>query len=92
MCLVLQSCVKEVVLPDFSTISTQPTKGNTTPLPTTTPKPITTPLPTTTPNPTTTSGCVNGKRKTSVQCSGTTKKGKRCGNMTLNCSGRCHLH
>ena len=36
-------------------------------------------------------GCV-GKRTTSVQCSGTTQKGKRCGNMTLNCSGRCHLH
>jgi hypothetical protein len=40
---------------------------------------------------TSTSGCV-GKRTTSVQCSGTTQKGKRCGNMTLNCSGRCHLH
>lgn len=27
-----------------------------------------------------------------VQCSGTTKKGARCRNMTTNCSGRCHLH
>ena len=40
---------------------------------------------------TSTSSC-SGKRTTSVQCSGTTQKGKRCGNMTLNCSGRCHLH
>jgi hypothetical protein len=45
----------------------------------------------TTPTTPKTSGCV-GKRTTSVQCSGTTQKGKRCGNMTLNCSGRCHLH
>jgi hypothetical protein len=79
MCLVLQSCVKEITLPDFGNTSIQPIKGNTTPLPTTTPKP-------------TTSGCVNGRLQKSVQCSGTTKKGKRCGNMTLNCSGRCHLH
>jgi len=91
MCLVLQSCVKEITLPDFGNTSIQPIKGNTTPLPTTTPKPTTTPLPTTTPKPTT-SGCVNGRLQKSVQCSGTTKKGKRCGNMTLNCSGRCHLH
>jgi uncharacterized protein YgiM (DUF1202 family) len=27
-----------------------------------------------------------------VQCSGTTKKGARCKNITTNCSGRCHLH
>jgi hypothetical protein len=27
-----------------------------------------------------------------VQCSGTTKKGSRCRNMTTNCNGRCHLH
>ena len=27
-----------------------------------------------------------------VQCSGTTKKGARCKNMTTNCTGRCHLH
>lgn len=29
---------------------------------------------------------------TSRQCSGTTKKGARCKNMTTNSSGRCHLH
>jgi len=29
---------------------------------------------------------------TSVQCSGTTKKGSRCRKMTLNSNGRCHLH
>jgi len=28
----------------------------------------------------------------SVQCSGMTKKGTRCRNMTTNASGRCHLH
>ncbi len=28
----------------------------------------------------------------SVQCSGTTKKGLRCKNMTLNANGRCYLH
>lgn len=28
----------------------------------------------------------------SVQCSGTTKNGKRCRNKTLDPSGRCHLH
>lgn len=27
-----------------------------------------------------------------VQCSGRTKKGARCKNMTTNCSGRCYLH
>lgn len=29
---------------------------------------------------------------TARQCSGTTKKGARCRNMTKNTSGRCHLH
>jgi hypothetical protein len=28
----------------------------------------------------------------SVQCSGTTKKGDRCRNTTKNCNGRCYLH
>lgn len=28
----------------------------------------------------------------SVQCSGTTKKGSRCRNTTTSCSGRCYLH
>jgi uncharacterized protein YcfL len=28
----------------------------------------------------------------SVQCYGTTKKGKRCKNRTTNCSGYCYLH
>lgn len=28
----------------------------------------------------------------SVQCSGRTKKGDRCRNVTTNCNGRCHLH
>jgi 5-methylcytosine-specific restriction endonuclease McrA len=28
----------------------------------------------------------------SSQCTGTTKKGARCRNMTTNSSGRCHLH
>ncbi len=28
----------------------------------------------------------------SVQCSGRTKKGNRCKNITTNCNGRCHLH
>lgn len=32
------------------------------------------------------------KNVISVQCSGTTKKGKRCKNKTLNSSGRCHQH
>ncbi len=27
-----------------------------------------------------------------VQCSGKTKKGARCRNMTKNCNGRCYLH
>ena len=27
-----------------------------------------------------------------IQCSGITKKGARCKNMTTNSSGRCHLH
>lgn len=29
---------------------------------------------------------------TSKQCTGTTKKGARCRNMTTNSTGRCHLH
>ena len=29
---------------------------------------------------------------TSSQCTGTTKKGMRCRNMTTNSNGRCHLH
>lgn len=29
---------------------------------------------------------------TSSQCTGTTKKGARCKNMTTNSNGRCHLH
>lgn len=32
------------------------------------------------------------ENSSSVQCSGTTKKGARCKNMTKNSSGRCHLH
>ncbi len=32
------------------------------------------------------------KTSTSVQCSGTTKAGKRCKNKTLNSSGFCYLH
>lgn len=28
----------------------------------------------------------------STRCSATTKSGKRCGNYTTKCSGRCHLH
>lgn len=32
------------------------------------------------------------RRTISVQCSGTTKKGSRCKNKTLNASGYCHLH
>lgn len=32
------------------------------------------------------------RRTTSVQCRGTTKKGARCKNKTLNGSGFCHLH
>lgn len=31
-------------------------------------------------------------RSSSVQCSGTTKKGARCKNITTNASGRCYLH
>jgi len=27
-----------------------------------------------------------------TQCSGSTKKGRRCRNRTKNCSGRCHHH
>ena len=40
---------------------------------------------------TSTSSC-SGKRTTSVQCSGTTKKGNQCKNKTLSCNGRCHEH
>lgn len=29
---------------------------------------------------------------TTTQCSGTTKKGSRCKNMTTNSNGRCYLH
>ena len=29
---------------------------------------------------------------TARQCTGTTKKGNRCKNMTTNSNGRCHLH
>lgn len=32
------------------------------------------------------------KTATSSQCTGTTKKGTRCRNMTTNASGRCYLH
>lgn len=28
----------------------------------------------------------------STRCSASTKSGKRCGNYTTKCSGRCHLH
>ena len=39
------------------------------------------------------SGQGNGGRlSTSVQCSGTTKKGRRCRNRTKNASGYCHHH
>ena len=47
------------------------------------------------------SNCCDGKSNvnqsqkssgTSSQCTGTTKKGARCRNMTTNSSGRCHLH
>ena len=47
------------------------------------------------------SNCCDGKSNvnqsqkssgTSSQCTGTTKKGARCRNMTTNYSGRCHLH
>lgn len=45
------------------------------------------------------SGIVSGSsrpiikdRCTTVQCSGLTKKGRRCRNRTKNCSGRCHHH
>jgi endonuclease G len=31
-------------------------------------------------------------KSTSVQCSGTTKKGLRCKKMTTNANGRCYLH
>lgn len=46
--------------------------------------------------------CCNGESKTntvstvkkssSSQCTGTTKKGNRCKNKTLNSNGRCYLH
>ena len=90
MCLVLQSCVKEITLPNFDESSTSkniPSNFNfpkppttTTPPPTTTTKP-----PTTTTKPPTTSCSAR-------QCSGTTKKNARCKNTTTNCSGRCYLH
>lgn len=32
------------------------------------------------------------KSAKSSQCTGSTKKGNRCKNMTKNASGRCHLH
>jgi len=32
------------------------------------------------------------RRSTSVQCSGTTKAGKRCKRMTYNVNGRCYQH
>ncbi len=34
----------------------------------------------------------NGTSTTSSQCTGITKKGTRCKNMTTNSNGRCHLH
>lgn len=34
----------------------------------------------------------NTAASTSVQCSGTTKKGDRCKRMTTNSSGRCYQH
>lgn len=34
----------------------------------------------------------SGRASTSVQCSGTTKKGRRCRNRTRNASGYCHHH
>ncbi len=34
----------------------------------------------------------SGRSSTSVQCSGTTKKGRRCRNRTKNASGYCHHH
>ena len=42
-------------------------------------------------NPTNTASSTT-KKTTSVQCSGTTKKGSRCKNKTLSSNGRCHLH
>ena len=40
--------------------------------------------------------CANNVTKespnTSVQCTGTTKKGARCRNKTTNSNGRCHQH
>lgn len=41
--------------------------------------------------------CCDGKSSnnnivTSMQCEGTTKKGKRCKKMTKSVNGRCHLH
>lgn len=33
-----------------------------------------------------------GKLTSSVQCSGTTKTGKRCQNKTLSKNGKCYLH
>lgn len=41
------------------------------------------------------SGSSSGNKRTSsvaTQCTGTTKKGTRCKNMTTNPNGRCHLH
>jgi hypothetical protein len=35
---------------------------------------------------------VKKQNYTSTQCTGTTKKGLRCKNMTTNSNGRCHLH
>lgn len=34
----------------------------------------------------------NSRRATSVQCNGTTQKGRRCRNRTKNSSGYCHHH
>ncbi len=34
--------------------------------------------------------CYDGQEK--VRCSGMTKKGKRCENMTVHKSGKCHFH
>jgi hypothetical protein len=35
---------------------------------------------------------INSSNCGSVQCSGFTKKGYRCKNITTNCNGRCHHH
>ncbi len=40
----------------------------------------------------TTGTIINTPTNTSVQCSGTTKKGPRCKNKTTNSNGRCYLH